>query len=248
MTTPNGRLPPPMPLRNLLRETEGVIIGNKRHRVPGARVLTWLEHNRRFRVGQGHNKRRVADIDLVVWHWTGGENPPLVMANTLENKGYGIEFAIDGDDVDGFATIYQLAEPLTVDTADAGVLNPRSVGVEVVSYGVKSWDRAWQVPKRGADRRLSTQRIHGKSVQVAAFRPSQIRSARALARVLSDVLEIPMQIPLLPNGKASGELFTPQQMRTFKGHCGHHNISAKKLDCGTQLLEDLIDPAWERAT
>jgi hypothetical protein len=50
---------------------------------------------------------------------------------------------------------------------------------------------------------------------------------------------------LLPNGKASGELFTPAQMRGFQGHCGHHNVSAKKLDCGTQLLEDLIDPAWE---
>jgi hypothetical protein len=242
----NERLPPAMPLRNLLRETEGVIIGRKRYPVPGVRVLTWLEHGVQFRAGQGHNKRRIDDIDLAAWHWTGGENPPLTMAETLALRGYGIEWAIDGDGpLDGYSTIYQFVDPLIVNTADAGEVNGRSVGIEVVSYGVKSWDRGWQVPKRGADRRLTEQRIHGKTVQVAAFRRPQIRSARALARVISDVLEIPMRIPLLPNGKASGELFTPAQMRSFQGHCGHHNVSAKKLDCGTQLLEDLIDPAWE---
>jgi hypothetical protein len=247
----NGRLPPPIPLRKLLEETEGLIIGGRRYRVPGCRVLTWKEHSVQFRIGQGFNKRRVEDVDTVGWHWTGGENEPLVMAETLAKRGYGVEFAIaSGLDLpeDAFADLYQFADPLVVDTADIGKLNARSAGVEIVSYGVKSWDRAWQVPRRGADRRLEPQRIHGKLVDVAAFRRPQTRTARALAEVLSRALDIPREVPRLPNGRASGELLTDEQLAAFKGHIGHHNISAKKLDCGTHLLEDLFNPMWERAT
>jgi hypothetical protein len=232
------RLPPPIPLRKLLEPTHGVVLLGKRHEVPGYRVRTWHEHGVQFRAGVGFNKRRRSDIDLVVWHWTGGEGSPLTMAKPLERRKLGIEFAIDRAGV-----LYQFCDPGFVDTADAGDVNHRSVGVEIVSYGMRSWDRAWVVPKLGRDRPVSEQRIHGKPVRVAAFYPAQVRAAQALAEVLSSVLDIPRAVPRSGNGEVDGEMLSPTRIKSFQGHCGHLHVSASKLDPGTALLGKLFSRA-----
>lgn len=240
----NERLPTPMPLRKLLQPLDGIILNGRRYQVPGRRVLTWHEHGVQFRVGQGFNRRRRGDIELVVWHWTGAENPPLTMAKTLERRALGVEFAIDRD---AYGTIYQFCDPFIVDTADAGPVNHRSVGIEVVNYGVRSWDRAWMVPARGADRVVEQQRIHGKPVSVAGFYDVQTKSARALAEVLSAVLEIPREVPLYADGTVDDHLFDDRRIENFQGHCGHLHVNKDKLDPGTRLLADLFDPQWELA-
>jgi hypothetical protein len=241
VTTPP---PLPVPLRKLLEPTEGIIIGGKRYPLPGRRVLTWREHGQRFQAGEGFNTRRTRRCDLFVWHWSGAENAPLVMVDTLRKRKLGVHFAIDGD---ADATIYQFADPMAVACAHAGDVNGRSLGCEVVSYGVKSWDRAWITPPRGRDRAMEMQRIHGKDVSVAAFRPQQIASAQALANLCSYVLGIPRSIPRDGNGEVDGDLFGPERMAQWKGHCGHLHVSAKKLDPGLALLEELFPSIVEVA-
>ena len=38
-----------------------------------------------FKAGDGYNKKRVKPINLMVWHWTGGEQDPIAMAEVLRH-------------------------------------------------------------------------------------------------------------------------------------------------------------------
>lgn len=225
--------------------SEGIVLGGVTYPLGGMAdevdVLTWRDHGVEFRAGDGHNRRRVKPITLAVWHWTAAENPPLAMARTLRKRELGVEFAIDRD-----GTVFQFCDPLVVDTADAGIVNARSVGVEIVSYGMRRASRLWTIPKRGKDRGHRDVTIHGKRVRVASFYPAQTAAACALADVLSTVLPIPARVPMDAKGAVLTRALSRMELDEFSGHLGHYHVTKKKLDPGPVLIEDLWHRLWRK--
>jgi len=229
----------------------GIVIGGVTHPVTvdgrTVSVISWRGTTPRvpgFRAGDGFNKPRGATpIDAVVWHWTGGENEPPRVAETLRKRKLGVEFAIGRD-----GKVYQFCDPLLVDTADAGILNARSVGVEVVCYGFAggwTWDpiramRVPLVPLRGRDRETYLATTHGRSVRTAKFYPPQVAAALGLADALSAALGIERDVP--PSSQTTAmpraALVGPQR---FRGHLGHYHVSEHKRDPGPWFVDQLRD-------
>lgn len=187
-----------------------------------------------FKAGDGYNKRRVKPIDLMVWHWTGGEQDPISMAETLRKRELGIEVSIDCCT----GIVYQFCDPLVVDTADAGIVNSRSMGCEIVCYGYRSvWElkHAMGVPKLGRDRPTYEAVTHGRAVKTAQFYPAQMRAAIAVANAVSTAIPaIRRRVPVYN----AGALY-PKDLRAFTGHIGHFHITDKKRDPGPWFMDQL---------
>lgn len=210
--------------------SSNIIVGGVHHPVHAASVLTWHNTGIAFAVGDGHNRPRRQRIDLVVWHWTGGEGDPPAVARVLRARGYGVEFAIARD-----GTIYQFCDPLDVDTADAAGVNARSVGVEIVSYGLHSTKPGWSPPKAGRDRTVTPTRIHGALCHVAGFYPAQLAAAHALGCALSTALELPRVVP----PAAMSTVLSNETLERFRGHVGHYHVSRQKTDPGPAFMTGL---------
>jgi hypothetical protein len=233
-------LVPPVP-PTITAGKHDIIIGGKRIALgvrgqPPPTVLTWHEHGISFAPGQGFNRVRKprARIDLAVWHWTGGEGEPAQVAQTLQTRGYGVEFAISTQGV-----IWQFVDPLEVDTADAGGVNARSVGTEIVSYGMRSPAIGWRLPTGGAARAIHDERLHGVRVRVASFHAAQLSAARALADGLSRGLGIPRAVPVSADGAVLARAMTAVVLARFSGHVGHYHLTALKCDPGTEFMGGL---------
>jgi hypothetical protein len=200
------------------------------------RVLTWKDHHIEFKPGQGFNKARTQRLDLAVWHWTGGEQEPLQMVETLRARGLGVEFATSR-----IGEVFQFADPLRVDTADAAGVNARSVGIEIVSYGMVPQPQAdWLPPLKGRDRAQRTTRIHDVPCTVADFYPAQLRAAMHLADALSRSLGIPRAVPLTPAADAVlARKLLPSALLSFAGHIGHYHVTRDKCDPGPAFIDEL---------
>lgn len=187
-----------------------------------------------FSAGDGYNKRRTKPIDLMVWHWTGGEQEPIAMAEVLRKRKLGVEFAISRS-----GTIYQFCDPAHVDTADAGFANSRSVGCEIVCYGYRSvWDlqHAFGIPKLGLDREQYIAVTHGKAVATAKFYPLQVHAALGLAESISTAL--PAVKRRVPPAACQTEI-ERTVLNQFTGHLGHFHLTASKRDPGPYLIDQL---------
>lgn len=207
-----------------------LIIGNKE--MPCAMpVKNWHETKLEFKPGDGARKRKLP-IDLAIWHWTGGEGTAEGVFRTLDVKDYGVEFCIDRDGM-----IWQFADPILVDTFDAGSFNPRSVGTEIINYGFR--DDLSAVPSSGRNRNLYDCTMRGKDRRFASFYAVQIRAAIALAEALSDAIPT---LPRLVPGAGKGvfpNTMTSKQAKAFAGHAGHFHVSSAKSDPGFDLLSAL---------
>lgn len=185
-----------------------------------------------FTPGSGFNKKRIKPIDLFVFHWTGGEQDPLPMAETLRTRKLGVEFAIARD-----GTIYQFCDPMLVDTADAGIVNSRSAGCEIVCYGYRSlWElrHAFGIPKLGRDRETYEASTHGTTITTAKFYPNQMRAAFALADAFAQA--VPAVIRCVP---PTNEVMPPEQLVGYTGFIGHDNITDAKRDPGPWFMNQL---------
>lgn len=188
-----------------------------------------------FKAGDGYNKERVHDIDLCVWHWTGGEAEPDRMAETLRRRKLGVEFAISRH-----GAIFQFCDPLWVDTADAGSVNHRSVGVEIINYGFRRWWKGYTAPRIARDRQLYQATTHGRTVKTAHFYEAQTSAALALADALHAGLGVPRRVPPLEVDSVYEPALLRDESR-FQGHVGHYHVSKKKRDPGPALIEALDD-------
>lgn len=235
------RVPPPLP-------GTAIIVGGQPHEVIGQRVITWHEHKKPVLPWRGYNKPRRRPIDLIVVHWTGGENPPLVVADVLARRKLGSEFIVG---VDG--TIYQFCDPKLVDTADAGPVNARSVGIEVVNYGIRRLGKRpdgtgklptlWTVPKAGKGRSTHVETINGRKAAVADFYPAQVFAVAALGRALHRALGIPLQPPRDEQGEVLARALTPGELAAHRGVVGHFHVDRGKLDPGVVMIRRL-DAEW----
>lgn len=203
----------------------GILIGGVWHSC-AAEVLTWHRHGLEFRAGHGARKR-VGVPDLLVVHVTGGEGAPPQMFATLKARELGVEFAIDVEGV-----ISQFCDPLKVDTFDAGPINRRSVGVEIVNYGYRADPKT--VPLKGKARPLYDCIIHGRRVMMARSNPAQLAALVSLADVLtsSPLLAIPRKLPRTLSGEVHGRLMDSDEIASFRGVLGHMHVSGAKIDPG----------------
>lgn len=199
-------------------------------------VLSWGEQAAlgpvpEFRIGQGHNKKRVEKIRYCVAHWTGGENEPERMARVLLRRELGVEFAISR-----LGVIYQFCDPAVVDTADAGYLNRASVGVEIVSYGFRSLRHPLRGRVKGADRSTYVGTVRGHKVSIADFYPWQEQAYFGLADALHVALGIPRAVPTLGQSELSGRTLSRAEIAEFSGHVGHYQVSERKYDPGPRFM------------
>ncbi len=177
-----------------------------------ARALLPAHHGRIFSDRRQRNQRP----SLIVLHWTGGEGHPLQMFETLAKRELSVHFCIaaNGD-------IYQFNDPGFSTTFHAGPVNDRSIGIEMVNYGFRD-DGTTPRPLRERE----TQEVHGRAVQAAEFFPAQMLSMMALLDTLTDVYDIPREFPF--------QTTNVQNIRAFKGVCGHFHITRRKIDPGLQ--------------
>jgi len=209
-----------------------VVIGGKPYPC-AAEVSTWDKHGLEFKPGAGARKRTLVP-DLFVLHVTGGEGAPPAMFDTLRQRELGIEFAIDIEGV-----IWQFCDPLLVDTFDAGPINRRSIGAEVVNYGYRADPKT--VPLKGKTRPLYDTIIHGKRVMMARSNPAQVQALVALADTLTScpALKIPRKLPRNGAGQVHTRLMDAAEIDAFQGVLGHLHVSGAKIDPGTDVFDAL---------
>lgn len=197
------------------------------HPIP---VLGPEDHHVKFSPGDGFNKKRVRPIDLGVHHWTGAENSVEVMVETLRQRKLGVEFAISPHGV-----IYQFCDPTEVDTADAGIANSRSWGVEIVNAGFRRASTLWREPqyrKPPMGPRSSQEVImHGGKITVYDFYPAQKQAAFALNKTMTQAISTYSTNVCTAN--------TVVDISKIKGAIGHFQITTEKYDPGLPFMLEL---------
>lgn len=184
-------------------------------------------------VGKKNTWKRELPPDLIIWHWTGGENSAATTYNTLINRSLGVTFCIERD-----GTIYQFLDPVLYDPRDTGgQMGRRSISLEVANYGFRL--KGQRIPTRGKDRILDDERIHGVKLRCARFFPDQINSIAALTKVLCVELGIPMVFPREPDGSIAFRELSRQEKRVFQGIIGHFHKTDQKYDPGFHIFREL---------
>jgi len=220
---------------------DGVLIGGKTypllHPLTGYPIPVFgpKDHKIEFRPGDGYNKKRRATIDLGVFHWTGSENAVETMASTLRKRQLGVEYAISP-----IGSLFQFCDMMEVDTADAGIANSRSWGVEMVNAGIRRASTLWRAPQYRkvplGPRPAYETVLHGRKLLCWDFYPAQTVTACALNKLICDVL------PTYPRTVCTVPGVVPiKGPDAVKGAIGHYNITTEKLDPGTLFMEHLAE-------
>jgi hypothetical protein len=194
---------------------------------------------------QGCKPRRQS-INLIVLHWTAGEGDAPAVRSTLVVRKCSAHFVIDRQ-----GSIWQLLDPLEVEAFHVANrqtkgVNARSIGIEVVNYGMAPrWPG--RIPTRGLDREVRQVPIQGRERSVADFYEPQVAAAITLVDVITDALPgIPRWLPT-----SGGELITqrlPDRLaRVTVGIAGHYHFSGK-CDPGPRLLQSIADHLAEQDT
>jgi hypothetical protein len=211
-----------------------IVVGGKRWPVLGP-VHLWSDTGLETAPGRGARKRK-REIDLAVWHWTGGEGNARQLFDVLNARELGVEFFIDGG-----SEVWQFCDPALVDTFDAGWVNDRSAGIEIANYGYRR--RGRPIPAKGRSRPKYTTILNGRRRTFAHFWPRQIAVALSLGDALSQALKIPRAVPRGMTGFVEPNYMEPERVREFKGHIGHFHCSKVKSDPGLDLLQAFL-AAW----
>lgn len=177
----------------------------------------------RFKKGTPSLKRRLKPIQHVVLHWTASENPAATVFRTLNQRNLSIDYIVDGEGL-----IWECNPDIkNLYTLHAGIINSTSIGIEIVNYGF-----APKAPKKGEDRVVDKQSIHGRIKDVARFRPAQVDAVYALCTHLCNAYNIPFEV-------LGGTTTAP--VADFRGIIGHFHINRLKNDPGPLLLTQLKD-------
>jgi len=214
-------------------ETGEIILDGKKVAVD-APVVTWEDHGMTWTKPPNVVARELPP-DLIIWHWTGGENSPEGFYGTLNNRGLGITFYITRE---GY--IYQYADPVIYDPKDTGGgMGRRSISLEIANYGFL-WPTGKLKTGRGADRVVDQGvTVHGTIYNIARFYDHQITTVAALTKVLCRELEIPMVFPREADGSILHREMTNKEKRGFKGIIGHLHKTNQKVDPGYHIFDEL---------
>ncbi len=210
-----------------------------------------------WRPGERGTRRRADTIDLLVGHHTGGEaglrhyddDGPFVvrgMKSRTRPDGTLMEVAIHFvigacDEGADFAGVWQCADPgLTACCHLSRAVNPRSIGVEVVSAGMPG-------PLDTRDRPVLSVPLLGRMRNVLAFYPGQLSAWQRLAQTLAGVSRAGIAIPPRVPSFGAWRRFTLAEQKRWSG-CMEHTLSPSttKLDAGGMLIGALADAGWEK--
>jgi len=187
----------------------------------------------RFRPGRKGVKPRIRIPDSILLHWTAAENPASTVHKTLTEKSAGVELIIDRAGI-----IYQTCDPMVLDCADAGggAWDARSIGIEIVSYGMVA--PGAKPPPLGRDRGTDLATLRGRRVEVARFYPQQVSAVLAVVDTLRAALDIPATVPADCTGCVIDRPLTEDEAQDWKGGVlGHLHVTSRgKPDPGTPLL------------
>jgi len=187
----------------------------------------------RYHLGRRGVKPRVRVPDSILLHWTGAENPASTVHRTLVERNLGVELIIDRAGV-----VWQTCDPMVLDCADCGggAWDARSIGIEIVSYGMVAPGAA--VPPLGRDRGTDRATLRGRRVEVARFYPQQVSAVLAVIDTLRAALPIPATVPADVTGCVIDRPLSDEEARAWKGGVlGHlHTTTKAKPDPGTPIL------------
>lgn len=194
-----------------------IVIGGEQYTVD-ALMLTWKESGWHFPALRHRRETRT-----VCWHHTAGEGGAERVFRTLLQRKLSVHFVIERD-----GRVVQYADT-EARCSHAGSANGHSIGVEVVN-------RADMRPvANGVRRELVREVIHGDERITTTFLAPQVRSALALAEVLSEAYHLPMAVPMEGSDVLATVMSEPVA-DVFIGHTGHFHWSRAKTDPGLALL------------
>ncbi len=215
----------------------------------GLTVHDWTEHGMRFtRENRGATRRRGTNIDLIGYHWSGGEGGEKRIYRTLRRRktrsgvSLGIHLFVRAD-----GEIFQFAD-LADRVYHAGKINNRSVGIEFQNRG--------KPPARKVPRGVYWDTVHGRLRSMLMFTAQQVDACVSLTDVLCGALDIPRLIPIeetpCPCGAHTcvlplAKLLKARELRAFSGVLGHYHVSRRRIGPGTQLFRALLDEDYRPA-
>lgn len=209
-------------------------------------VHDWHETGLAFTPSKwGRTRFRRHPLNLFVYHWTGGEPSAEKLFAVLKNRNLSVNLFIDNE-----GQIFQFAD-LHVVTSHAGNVNNRSAGCEISNRGLPPKASApykgmRQRPARWgkSKREVYEGEIRRRKLKMTRFYPAQIQAAVELSNQLAK------HIPSIPRATPKNEdgtllTGTPNHIRqSFKGFCGHYQVSKNKIDPGNDLLQAHIDEGY----
>lgn len=159
----------------------------------------------------------------VVLHWTGGRRGGPAVFRTLQTRGLSVQFSIDPDGM-----IWQFC--------DAALRCSHATGANSWSIGIEMTNPAQPKQAFGdAPRAVVVESIHGRDVRHTTFTADQMTAALALVEALCKAYGLPLAVPM--DGRdVLGTVMGKEQMATFRGVCGHLNLTARKIDPGIAIL------------
>lgn len=202
-------------------------------------VYNWHDTGLETKIG-GNNKRRKPDqvVDLFGLHWTGGVGDARQLFRVLNTRELGVEYFWDynGD-------IYQFCDPVIVNTADIGYVNPRSFGGEVRCLGI---------PRNGKsanpEQKLYNTVLRGRKRTYVAYTDAQNQSVYNLLEALRaanhPLIKIPPRVPVDAAGKLITRTLTRAEIAAYSGTLGHYHVTDNKADPGTAPLQYLLDRGY----
>lgn len=187
-----------------------------------APVLTWQQTGLLFTRASKPRPR----TDLIVVHWTGSENRPEDVHHNMTRRGVSVHFVLEPRGV-----VYQMCDADRI-AAHAEGVNARAVGIEVVCRGDDE-----EVPEKGVVRAMYTERIHGRPCVYAGFTSAQELSLVVLVTALCTVFDVPVRVPVGPDGDVLPRVLSKAELAGFRGVVGHLHLSAMKRDPGIRALQ-----------
>jgi N-acetyl-anhydromuramyl-L-alanine amidase AmpD len=188
-----------------------------------------VKHDQRFTFS---GLARRTETRAVCLHWTGGRRGGPAVFRTLQTRGLSVQFNVDPD-----GTIWQFC--------DAALRCSHASGANSWSIGIEMTNPAQAKQAFGdAPRAVVVESIHGQDVQHTTFTVEQVTSAIALVETLCKAYGLPLAVPM--DGRAVlSTAMTKAQQDTFRGVCGHLNLTTRKIDPGLAILRAVAarDPA-----
>jgi N-acetyl-anhydromuramyl-L-alanine amidase AmpD len=170
-----------------------------------------------------HVSRMRKRTDLIVEHWTGGENPVDTFVGTLKTRGLSCHFFVDHE-----GSVYQLCDADAL-AAHARGHNARSVGVEIQNHATGD------PVVRGIRREVVLEDVHGVPERRATFTPAQVAATIKLTEALCAHYGLPFAVPM--DGRDVVRTTLPvHELAEYRGVVGHYHLTRRKRDPGLALM------------
>lgn len=186
---------------------------------------------------------------VIVLHWTGG--PDRGPGATRDARGVydTLRSTVGRHTPDGLSIHGVLeAEGILVEMASldlacihAGVANPFSIGLEMVSPGYPRTKAHLAEMKRGIHRDEYVDYIRGQRVRMLDYTEDQYATLLAWLDRVCELYDIPKAVPLDQHGDLLQRQMTPAELAAFRGVMGHFHCHDEKNDPGTAPFLRLLE-------